>query len=114
MPQFWVGDDNPSDWEPFAPDEIIEGDPQAKAHILRDTEGPGAHVIAGVFMSQPSVAKYVFAMNETVHVLEGEAEIEIDGETITLGPGSVASFAKGATSIWRVKSPIKDVFVLSD
>jgi uncharacterized cupin superfamily protein len=114
MTQVFLGDDSAAEFEPFAPDEVIEGEPDARAHVIRDSGEPGARVVAGIFRSEPSVAKYVFAMHETVYVLEGEADVEVDGETVSLRPGSIASFAKGATSIWRVKSPLKDVFVLSE
>ena len=44
----FVGDDNPTEWEPFEPTKVIEGDPQAKAHVVRETEGPDGRVVGSV------------------------------------------------------------------
>ncbi|MEA2247203.1 MAG: hypothetical protein QOH46_1732, partial [Solirubrobacteraceae bacterium] len=36
-----------------------------------------------------------------------------DGDAIELGPGDVASFRKGDSAVWDIKSPLREFFVLS-
>ncbi len=57
---------------------------------------------------------YSFGNDETFHVIEGELEIKLeDGEVLELKPGDIASFPKGLTSTWTVKTPFKKFFVVS-
>ena len=94
-------------------EDRLEGDPRGKVHWLRQTDSPGAALLVGIFVGEPSAFRYHHEMNETIHILEGEVEIEIEGQAVTLGPGSVASFPKGAESVWRIKAPLRELFVLS-
>jgi uncharacterized cupin superfamily protein len=58
-------------------------------------------------------APYVFSGDETILVLEGEVEIDVEPTTkLHLRAGDVASFKKGATSQWNIISDeYKEVFV---
>jgi len=57
---------------------------------------------------------YSFPGDETFHVLEGEVTIELEGgESVTLGPGDIASFTKGQSSTWTITKPFKKFFVIS-
>jgi uncharacterized cupin superfamily protein len=58
-------------------------------------------------------APYVFSGDETITVLEGEVEIDVEPDTkLHLRAGDIASFKKGATSLWKIISDeYKEVFV---
>ena len=104
-----------TEWEDFVPpggpDDILSGEPNAKMHWLRQDEE--ANVAAGLFTAQPSSASYVFPAHETFIVLEGEVDIEMaDGRVVSLGPGDMASFRKGESSVWTYRSPFKKFVVL--
>lgn len=95
--------------------EIVEGDPAMQLILLRDTEGPGGRLWAGIIVFQPSTISYTFQGDDTLHLLEGEARVTVEGEpAITLRAGDVASFVKGRKSTWEFLTPVKEFFVLSD
>jgi uncharacterized cupin superfamily protein len=94
--------------------EVIEGDPNLHVAVLRDTSGQDGAFFSGIGRTDPSTFSYTFAGDETFHVLEGEVSVSVKGAgTIDLGPGDVASFAKGGESEWVIKTPMKNFFVLS-
>ena len=114
MAEFYSTSVDAQDFEPYPldPDDIIEGKPNSRVHWLRQDETTG--LAAGIFCSEPVSARYVWAQDETIHVLEGEVRIEYeDGDAVELGPGDVASFKKGDRAVWRITSPFKEFFVLS-
>ncbi len=116
MAEIFVSTVHPDDFhESFElPEEDrLEGDPRGKVHWLRQTDSPGAPLLVGIFVGEPSAFRYRHEMNETIHVLEGEVEIEIEGRVVPLGPGSIASFPMGTESVWRIKAPLRELFVLS-
>lgn len=94
--------------------EAVEGDLVMHVHELRNTAGPSGSVWAGIVTIEPVTIYYTFTGHETIHVLEGEVSITVDGEhTVDLRPGDVASFRKGARSTWVVKTPLREFFVLT-
>lgn len=94
--------------------EAVEGELIMRVHELRNTVGPEGSVWAGVVTIEPVTIHYTFKGHETIHVLEGEVSITVDDErTVHLGPGDVASFAKGARSTWVVKTHFREFFVLT-
>jgi len=58
-------------------------------------------------------APYVFTGDETILVLEGEVEVDVEpGTKVHLRTGGIASFKKGATSQWNIISDeYKEVFI---
>jgi uncharacterized cupin superfamily protein len=67
-----------------------------------------------MWRADPVTIDYVFGGDETLHVLRGEADVELDtGEIVHLSPGDIVSFAKGMHSTWRVRSPFEKFFVIS-
>jgi uncharacterized cupin superfamily protein len=58
-------------------------------------------------------APYVFTGDETIIVLAGEVEVDVEpGEKVRLRAGEIASFKKGATSQWNILSDeYKELFV---
>ena len=106
--------DNPSEFEPFPLPDVSEGDPDAQVHWLRVQGSDGATLMAGVFTAQPSRLRYVFEIDETIHVLAGRVRIELDsGEVVELGQGDIASFPKGEHATWEILEPFREFFVLS-
>lgn len=56
-----------------------------------------------------------FAGDETGHVLEGRATVELleSGERVELGPGDVYSFSKGTASRWTIHEDFRKVAVIA-
>jgi len=96
-----------------AGDEAFEADEEVggSVHVLRDD----ADVQAGVWAAPEAPAEgtaFEFPHHETVYVLDGEVEIEIEGgPTLNLGPGDMASFRKGVRSTWRPQPGFKEFWV---
>lgn len=93
--------------------EAVEGELNMHFQELRDTAGPAGSVWAGLVTIDPVTIEYTFKGHETIHVLDGEVSITVEGETVDLFPGDVASFTKGARSTWVVKSRLREFFVLT-
>jgi len=102
-------------YEPFTGfEEVIEGDPNAKVAWLRTESGGEGVLYTGMFTAEPSTFRYRFAGDESFHVLDGNLEISVDGgDTVTLAPGDIASFPKGATSTWVLSTRLRKFFVIS-
>lgn len=97
---------------PLPPASIRSGTPDAQVHWLRTSgEGEPAY-FAGIWTVQPCVFDYLFELDETAHILEGEAVVtQQGGPTLQLRPGDVATFPKGAVTVWDVRRALKKVFV---
>lgn len=94
--------------------DAVEGELRMSFVELRDTSGPDGSVWAGIVTIDPVTIHYTFKGHETIHVIDGEVSITVDGETtVDLRPGDVASFVKGARSTWEVKSTLREFFVLT-
>jgi len=95
-------------------DAILDGEPAARVGWLRTGSGGEGMLYTGMFTAQPSTFRYTFGGDESFHVLEGDLDIALDGgPVVTLGPGDIASFPKGATSTWTVRAPLRKFFVIS-
>ena len=56
--------------------------------------------------------KYTLPKRETLLVLEGQARIEIlDGPTLDLAAGDIASLPKGAQTTWHITGPYREFWV---
>jgi uncharacterized cupin superfamily protein len=98
------------DYEPF----IHEEKPFGEVHWLRTESGGDGVLFTGLWTHDVAeIPGYVFPGDETMHVLEGEATIVVEGETVTLRPGDIASFTKGQSSDWTITQPFKKFFVIS-
>ena len=99
-----------NDYEPF-----MLGDKQAgEVHWLTQTNSSGEPTFSGLWRCQPMTFDYEFPGDEAIHVLEGELLIEMDGSSITLKAGDIASFNKGIKSRWTIQSNFKKFFVISN
>jgi uncharacterized protein len=98
------------DYEPF----MIEGEQVGEVHWLRVGSGGEGELYTGLWTHGPGTIPYVFPGDETLHVLEGEATIEIEGgETVTIASGDIVSFTKGQVATWNITKPFKKFFVIS-
>ena len=98
------------EYEPF----IHEGERFGDVHWLRVGSGGDGALYTGLWTHDVAeIPGYVFSGDETMHVLEGEARIEVEGETVTLKAGDIASFTKGQSSDWTITKPFKKFFVIS-
>lgn len=101
------------DYVPFEMN-IIGGEGATYVHMLRDASNGEGQLLAGMWRADPVTIDYVFSGDETFHVLQGEADVELDtGEVVHLSAGDIASFAKGMHSIWRIRSSFEKFFVIS-
>jgi uncharacterized cupin superfamily protein len=92
----------PSDW-------ILEGEPVARAVTL--TESRDRRYRSGVWECTAGTFEWHFALDEIVHILEGEVFIEYEGgERLHLRPGDVAHFPAGTSTRWRVPERVRKFF----
>lgn len=104
--------------EPATAEEIglvdVSGDPRMLVHELRSTSDETGEVWAAVVTVEPCSFDYTFAGDETIHVLEGEATVELsNGQRIELRPGTIASFVRGADSRWQIRTRLREFAVLT-
>jgi uncharacterized cupin superfamily protein len=105
-----VSDVAADNYEPF----MVEGQQVGSVHWLRTESGGDGQLFAGLWTCEPRVIPYVFGGDETMHVLEGAAHIDLGGgESLELKPGSIASFRKGQVATWTITKPFKKFFVVS-
>ena len=90
--------------DPFDPDQVIDGDPEAFDLTLSESEG-GTEV-AGFWMCTPGSFSDT-EQEESFVVIRGRAEVEMaDGTRVALGPGDTHSFRAGEKTIWKVTQPL--------
>lgn len=107
------------DLQPVSADELglddVAGQPNMMVHELRSTTGDAGNVWAAVVTVDPCSFSYVFAGDETLHILEGRATVELhESESVELSAGVIASFRKGTRSRWTVHSCLREFAVLTD
>lgn len=90
--------------DPFDPDQVIDGDPEA--FDLSLTESEGGTEVAGFWMCTPGSFTDT-EQEESFVVIRGQAEVEMaDGTRIALGPGDTHSFRAGEKTIWKITQPL--------
>ncbi len=62
----------------------------------------------------PATFDWSYGVDETVHILEGMAQIEYLGETLVLKVGDTAFFQAGTKATWTVPQRVSKSFVLHD
>ena len=93
---------------PINPDWIIEGNPIARALTLGIA--PDQRFSCAVWECQAGRFKWVFGLDEIIHILEGEVIIEEAGTQKiihTLRPGDTALLPAGLTAYWTVPKYLK-------
>lgn len=89
---------------------IVEADAKGSGQITFQTSDK--LVSGGVWGCSPGTFELTFGWDEMCYILEGEASVEADGQTINLKPGDFAFFESGTKALWIVKRAIKKVFAL--
>ncbi|MGA2125831.1 MAG: cupin domain-containing protein [Xanthobacteraceae bacterium] len=95
---------------PITPGWIVEGQPEARAkELARSDDGTSVMVAwsctAGRF-------HWHYSVDETVHVISGEVWVtNEDGVERRLGPGAMAFFPAGSSSVWRVPTEVRKLAV---
>ena len=88
-----------------------KGRPDARGLVVHQT--PDQLVSSGFWQCSPSKFTWEFTWDEFVCVIEGRVTIsDNQGNTLTLGPGDVASFAKGLSTTWHVQEQVRKFFVI--
>jgi uncharacterized protein len=95
---------------PIVPGWIIEGDPQARAKELARSDDGTSVVVA--WSCTAGRFHWHYSVDETVHVISGEVFItNDDGHERRLGPGDMAFFPAGSSSLWRVPCSVRKLAV---
>ena len=90
---------------------LIQGDPQIHLRLLSD--GSQGEPMAGFTCAQPAVFEARLDAYESVYILEGLAEVKVDGAVVQLGPGDGTTFWPGKTSRWTIRERIVGFVVIS-
>jgi uncharacterized cupin superfamily protein len=90
---------------PINPHWIVEGAPVARSRKVGDSSDHSAWTMlwdctAGKF-------HWIYKFDETVHVLEGEVTITVNGRANTLRAGDIAFFPAGAVARWHVENYVR-------
>jgi uncharacterized cupin superfamily protein len=91
--------------------EEWEADPEVggEMHVLVEDETAFAGLSR--FTDKDEVGPWTAQQRETVLVLEGHAQIDMEnGPTVELGVGDMASFPKGSVMTWHLTLPFKEVW----
>ena len=99
-------------WPAFDDEEILEGNPAHKGIVLfRD---PSKRFSIGIWECPPSKFEIEYEGCETVHVLEGSADITMvsTGTTKTIKAGDRYIMPFGARVVWHVKEHMKKVYCM--
>lgn len=96
---------------PINPDWILEGKPEARAAFLANSADGTSKIMA--WSCTAGRFNWRYSVDETVHIISGDVFITNDkGVTIHLGPGDMAFFPAGSTSMWRVPNEVRKLAVL--
>jgi uncharacterized protein len=95
---------------PIEPNWIVEGNPEARAKELARSDDGTSVVVA--WSCTAGRFHWHYSVDETVHVISGEVFItNDDGIERRLGPGEMAFFPAGSSSVWRVPQSVRKLAV---
>lgn len=95
---------------PIAPEQILAGAPQARGRALH--EGPDDSG-CGVWECTPGTFVWDYALNQSMVLVAGEAEIAVEGgERFTVRAGDAAVFPRGTKATWTVKATVRKLYTL--
>lgn len=88
------------------------GEPDQLLGIAMEIDS--GHIQHGAWESGPGELELDFKWNETVYIVDGQAEVENlrTGDTFTLSAGSMMSFEQGSLWRWRIPWKLKKVFTI--
>ena len=95
---------------PINPAWILEGTPQAHAKELARSADATSFVFA--WSCTAGRFRWHYGVDETAHVISGEVFVTTqDGSESRLGPGDMAFFPAGSSSVWRVPAAVRKLAV---
>jgi uncharacterized cupin superfamily protein len=105
---------NALQWEPH----LIEGEESGQVALLRQTEEERGMVVAGLWKhtsgENPNGIPFNVAGSESFHVINGEAELNLEnGEILKIEAGNSYSFAAGFSGNWKTITPFSKFFVIN-
>lgn len=93
------------------PSWVREGHPNFRA--TETQRSPDGRHISGLWACDgPTTFEWTFALDETVHLLEGRVEVEYLGRRFVLEPGDTATFHAGTRAVWHVPQHAKKAYAL--
>lgn len=114
-------DQGPSAQELQRPLELIAIDPSwiksgtPVFKLAQTTYIPSANVTTGLWSCDgPALFEWTFSSDETVHILEGEVEIDYLGKKMTLQVGETAFFHANTKALWHVPKRVLKSYTLHD
>ena len=95
---------------PITPDWIVEGKPEARAKELARSDDGTSVVVA--WSCTAGRFHWHYSVDETVHVISGEVWVTNEDDVERrLGPGDMAFFPAGSSSVWRVPAEVRKLAV---
>ncbi|MCP3459881.1 MULTISPECIES: cupin domain-containing protein [unclassified Bradyrhizobium] len=96
---------------PIEPSWIIEGNPQARSHLLSTSACGTATTL--IWSCTEGKFNWYYDLDETIMILEGSMVIESDGmPPKRYGVGDVVFFREGAHAKWHIEKYVKKVAFL--
>ncbi|WFU39262.1 cupin domain-containing protein [Bradyrhizobium sp. CB82] len=96
---------------PIEPSWIIEGNPQARSHLLSTSACGTATTL--IWSCTKGKFNWYYDLDETIMILEGSMVIESDGmPPKRYGVGDVVFFREGAHAKWHIETYVKKVAFL--
>jgi uncharacterized cupin superfamily protein len=94
-------------WIPYdLGDDVISGEPNTKANILRTVGVKTPTLAASFFSAEPSSFRWDFSNDESFVLLEGRIAITLEnGERFDLRPNDAISIPAGRTATCQVYEP---------
>ena len=96
--------------EKLAPKAAIEMGVSSVRPFLGRSDGAG--MLAGISTFQPGSVDLDLTYDEGVFMLEGEIEIDSDGETHHVGPGEFLWMPRGRKIVYRAATPCRLLYVI--
>lgn len=94
---------------PIREDWILRGTPAATVRFLAQSGDGG--VVAGVWDCTAGSFQWHFECDEIIYVLDGDVEVEHEGQRQRFERGSLVFFPVGARTRWHVARRIRKLFI---
>lgn len=96
--------------QPIDPTWIDEGQPRARgATYVSSVDGT---IHSGEWECTAGRFRWTYYEDEMVHILEGQAFVEVDGAMRAIGPGDSVFFPLGQTVRWYVPEYVRKIFFI--
>ncbi len=96
--------------QPINPEWIEEGQPRARGFVAVSSEDNSLH--SGQWECTAGRFRWTYHEDEMIHIIEGQAFIEIDGVMRACGPGDTVFFPLGQSVRWFVPKYVRKVFFI--